>query len=77
MLDIAYNPPERKWNPGKPWKWILADAVIMGGIAFIASLPQVIPSLPQLYIAIKAFVLAFLLQTVAEMLKNSNKESKE
>lgn len=73
MLDIAYNPPERKWNPGKPWKWILADSLVIGVIAFVASLPQAIPTLPQLYIAVKAFVLAFFLQTAAEMLKNSGK----
>lgn len=74
MLDFIYDPPER--NPGKPWKWILIDSFIIAMIAFIASLPQVIPTIQQLYIAIKAFVLAFLLQTVAEMLKNSNKNRK-
>jgi len=74
MLDIAYSPPERKQNPGKSWRWILTDATIMGGIAFIASLPQAIPTIQQLYIAVKTFILAFLLQTAVETLKSNRRK---
>jgi len=64
MLDFAYDPPDR--NPGKPLKWILIDSLIIACIAFIASLPEHIPSLAELYVALKAFAYAFFIQLAVE-----------
>ncbi len=64
-MDMAYDPPER--NPGKPWKWILVDSLIIAGIAFVASLPgDRLPSLYDLYVALRAFVYSFLIQLAVE-----------
>jgi len=65
MLDFAYDPPER--NPGKPWKWIIVDSLIIAGIAFVASLPgDRLPNMFDFYVAIKAFVYSFLVQLAVE-----------
>ncbi len=65
MLDFAYDPPDR--NPGKPWKWMLADSAIIAGIAFVAALPSDrLPTLFDAYIAVRAFLYAFLLQVTTE-----------
>ena len=65
MLDFFYDPPER--NPGKPWKWILADSAIIAGIAFLSTLPaDRLPNVLDLYLAVKAFIYAFLIQLAVE-----------
>ncbi|MCC5989928.1 MAG: hypothetical protein LM558_00260 [Thermosphaera sp.] len=65
MLDFAYDPPER--NPGKPWKWIVIDSLIIAGIAFIAALPaDRLPTLFDAYVAVKAFMYSFLIQIATE-----------
>lgn len=65
MLDFSYDPPSR--NPGKPWKWILIDSAVIAGIAFIASLPgDRLPSLLDLYVAVRAFIYSFLVQVAVE-----------
>lgn len=67
MLDICYDPPERERNPGKPWKWMLIDSAVIAGIAFVASLPgDRLPSVLDLYIALKAFIYSFLMQLAVE-----------
>ena len=65
MLDFAYDPPDR--NPGKPWKWILIDSLVIAGIAFISALPgDRLPSLLDAYVAVKAFTYSFLIQVAVE-----------
>lgn len=65
MLDFLYDPPER--NPGKPWVWILIDSLIISGITFISTLPSDrLPSTFDLYISLKSFVYAFLIQVAVE-----------
>jgi hypothetical protein len=65
VLDFAYDPPER--NPGKPLKWILIDSAIIAGIAFVAALPaDRLPSLLDLYVALRAFLYSLLLQLAVE-----------
>jgi len=65
VLDFTYDPPDR--NPGKPWKWILIDSLVIAGIAFISTLPSDrLPSLLDAYIAAKAFIYAFLIQVAVE-----------
>lgn len=65
VLDIVYDPPDR--NPGKPWKWILIDSAILAGIAFISALPgSRLPTIMDLYTAIKAFIYVFLVQVAIE-----------
>jgi len=65
MLDFTYDPPDR--NPGKPWVWIVLDSLIIAGIAFISTLPSDrLPSLLDAYIAVKAFIYAFLIQVAVE-----------
>ncbi len=65
MLDIAYDPPSR--NPGKPWKWIVIDSLIIAGIAFVAALPSDrLPAIYDVYVALRAFVYSFLLQLAVE-----------
>jgi len=65
MLDFSYDPPTR--NPGKPWRWIIIDSLIIGAIAFVASLPpNRIPDINELYVAVKAFSYSFLIQLAVE-----------
>lgn len=65
MLDFSYDPPDR--NPGKPWKWIVLDSLVIAGIAFISTLPSDrLPSLFDTYVALKAFIYAFLIQVAVE-----------
>jgi hypothetical protein len=62
---MAYDPPDR--NPGKPWRWILADSAIIAGIAFVAALPSDrLPAIYDLYVAVRAFLYSFLLQLAVE-----------
>ena len=65
VLDMGYDPPDR--NPGKPWLWMVLDSLIIAGIAFISTLPgNRLPELIDLYVAVKAFVYAFLIQLAVE-----------
>jgi hypothetical protein len=65
LLDFLYDPPER--NPGKPWIWILIDSLIISGITFISTLPSDrLPTTVDLYISLKAFLYAFLIQVAVE-----------
>lgn len=65
VLDISYDPPER--NPGKPLKWIVLDSLIIAGIAFVSALPaERLPHMVDLYIALRAFFYALLLQLAVE-----------
>jgi len=65
VLDMAYDPPER--NPGKPWKWIIIDGLIIAAIALVSSLPSGrLPTRIDLYEALMAFVYAFLIQLAIE-----------
>jgi hypothetical protein len=80
MLDFAYDPPNR--NPGKPWKWMIMDSLIIAGIAFLSALPSDrFPTMLDAYVALKAFTYSFLVQVAVERgLKpylSSNKESLE
>jgi len=62
---MAYDPPNR--NPSKPIKWIIIDSLIIAGIAFVASLPfDRIPNVYDLYVALRAFIYAFLIQLAVE-----------
>lgn len=64
-MDLTYDPPNR--NPSKPWRWILIDSLIIGGIAFVASLPtNHLPTLTEVYVGIKAFLYSFLIQLAVE-----------
>lgn len=68
MLDIihrGHTNPERK-NSRKPFKWILLDSVIIGGIAAWACAPNWIPSVADIWVMFKAFCGAFLLQVAVE-----------
>jgi len=65
VLDIAYDPPHR--NPGKPLKWILIDSLIVAVIAFVSLLPSSrLPTVLDLYVALKAFIYTFVLQIAVE-----------
>ena len=67
MLDFVWDPPERERNPGKPWRWIVVDSLIVAGIAFVAALPEGrLPTAYDVYVAVKAFAYAFLLQLAVE-----------
>jgi hypothetical protein len=64
-LDFAYDPPDR--NPGKPWVWMVIDSLMIAGIAFISVLPgDRLPSLLDMYVALKAFIYSFLMQVAVE-----------
>lgn len=48
-------------------KWILIDSLIIAGIAFVSSLPgDRLPTLYDIYVAVKAFLYSFLIQFMAE-----------
>ncbi|MHC1593722.1 MAG: hypothetical protein ACXQT2_00190 [Methanotrichaceae archaeon] len=65
VLDMAFDPPDR--NPGKPLKWIIIDSLIIAGIAFLAALPyDRLPTLFDLYVALRAFFYSFLVQLAVE-----------
>ena len=83
MLDFLYDPPNR--NPGKSWIWILIDSLIISGITFISTLPSDrLPSTFDLYISLKSFIYAFLIQVAVErglkpylVKRNNNNEGDE
>ena len=69
MLDIAYDPPEneKKQKQLKPFTWIIIDSIIIASIALLASLPSDrLPSLLDLYTALKAFFYSFVVQLAVE-----------
>jgi hypothetical protein len=69
MLDIAYDPPEKEEQPKqlKPFVWIIIDSIIIASIALLASLPSDrLPSLLDLYTALKAFLYSFVVQLAVE-----------
>jgi len=67
MLDFVWDPPDRENNPGKPWRWIILDSLIVAGITFISLLPQNrLPDINDFYIALRAFIYVFLLQIATE-----------
>ena len=69
MLDIAYDPPknEEQQRQPKPFVWILIDSIIIASIALLASLPSDrLPSLLDLYVALKAFFYSFVVQLAVE-----------
>jgi len=65
MLDFTYDPPDR--NPEKPLRWILIDSLIIALIVFISALPpDRPPTLTELYIALRGFFYALIVQLAAE-----------
>jgi hypothetical protein len=65
VLDLLYDPPNR--IRGKPLKWIIVDSLIIAGIAFLSALPaDRLPTVLDLYVALKAFLYAFLIQLAVE-----------
>jgi hypothetical protein len=69
MLNIAYDPPEdeEKQKQLKPFMWIIIDSIIIASIALLASLPaDRLPSLLDLYVALKAFFYSFVVQLAVE-----------
>jgi hypothetical protein len=73
MLDIAYDPPEsaskNEEQPKqlKPFAWIIIDSIIIASIALLASLPSDrLPSILDLYVALKAFFYSFVVQLAVE-----------
>ena len=64
-MDIGYDPEGR--NPGKkPIVWMLIDSAIIAGIAMMAVLPEHIPTATEVWIAVKTFIYAFLVQLAIE-----------
>jgi hypothetical protein len=73
MLDVAYDPPksasknEGQQKQPKPFVWIIIDSIIIASIALLASLPSDrLPSLLDLYTALKAFLYSFVVQLAVE-----------
>jgi hypothetical protein len=73
VLDIAYDPPEsaskneERPKQYKPFVWIIIDSIIIASIALLASLPSDrLPSLLDLYVALKAFFYSFVVQLAVE-----------
>jgi hypothetical protein len=65
VLDFAYDPPARRNY--KPFKWIVVDSAVIAGIAFIALLPaERLPTVLDLYVALRAFLYALLVQLAVE-----------
>ena len=77
MLDIVYDSPNRQNT--KSITWMLIDSAIIAAIAFLAALPaDRLPNIFDLYVALKAFAYAFVVQLAVErgikprLNKNSN-----
>lgn len=65
LLDFTHNPSGR--TSGKPFKWIIIDSLIIASLTFLASLPHnALPTINELYISLRAFFYAFLLQIAIE-----------
>lgn len=65
MFNRTHTNPEGK-NTKKPYKWILIDSLIIGGIAMAASMPSTVPTAVDLYVMLKAFVGSLLIQLAIE-----------
>ena len=68
MLNIAYRnqPSAKTGNTRKPWKAMIIDAAIIGGISLFTELATGPPSWMGLYRASMAFGLAFFIQLAVE-----------
>jgi len=91
MLDIAYSPPrntggsDEEKTQSKAIKWIIIDSIIIATIALLSSLPaDRLPSLLDLYVALKAFLYSFFIQLAIERglkplfkSKNNSKEGEQ
>jgi len=75
MIDIvnrAHNSKNGK-NSRKPWKWMIVDSAIIGGISFFSSLIEGSPTAMTFYKAVVAYGLAFFVQLAIERgLKRQN-----
>lgn len=65
ILDRKHTNPTKK-NSRKPMKWILLDSAIIGGIAFAAVMPAAVPTANEVWVMLKAFFGAFILQLAVE-----------
>lgn len=68
MLDTvnrSHTNPEGK-NARKDMKWILVDSAIIGAIAMCAAMPSTVPTIPDLWVMVKAFLGSFILQLAIE-----------
>lgn len=68
VLDIlhrGYTNPSNK-NKRKPFKWILGDSLIIGGITACAVMSSSIPTITDCWIIFKTFLGSFLAQLVIE-----------
>ena len=78
VLNIAYDPPSRELS--KSWKWIIVDSLIIACLALVAALPEArLPTLAELYTAVRAFIYAFVLQLAIErgLRAKGDKEAEE
>lgn len=68
MLDIANRDhvTAPAGNTRKAWRWILIDSAIIGGIALVAAMGNELPGMNELWVMVKAFAGAFLLQLAVE-----------
>lgn len=65
MYHREHQNPDGK-NSQKPFKWIIIDSLIIGLIAVFATMPNVVPTLDQLWVMLKAFGGAFIFQLAVE-----------
>lgn len=68
MLDVvnrSHSDPKGK-NTRKEMKWILIDSIIIGVIAMCAAMPSTIPTVCDLWVMFKAFLVAFAVQLAIE-----------
>lgn len=68
MIDVvnrAHNEKDGK-NHRKPWKWMVIDSLIIGGVAMAAAMPGTVPTLLDVWIMVKAFAGSFLIQLCIE-----------
>jgi len=65
MINRSHTNPKKK-NTRKPWKWMLADSLIVGLIATVASMPSTIPSVAECWVMFKAFLGSFIFQVAVE-----------
>jgi len=78
VLNISYDPPGGKES--KPWRWIIIDSLIIACLSLVAALPEArLPTITELYTAVRAFLYAFVLQLAVErgLKARGNKEAEE
>lgn len=68
MLDMVNRTHSSEDGPNsrKPWRWMLVDSAIIGGIALAAVMGNEPPGLPEAWVMLKAFLGAFLIQLAIE-----------